>query len=455
MKTHKLGGVCLAIAVLFAMAVAAPAQANARSSTTPTVSMITAPPSLDPLTSAEVAAVARLGTPLPRAREAIAVQSAVEREDLIGELEAALGEGFGGVWYELAEAQLNVGVTSPDAAQIAEAVAVRAGLGLQVTEIPVRSSQAELSATQDRFDRRLADLLGRAEAATRPSVDDNSVYVELGSEVSADERAALEDEASQAPVKVVVSVASRPKLKVAPQLQCRKFEASKAFCDPTIVGGTTLENAVKPECTVGPAMAQPKGSTELYVLTAGHCIKKAGEAFFSLNKEGTKTEEIGKEAATLTAAAGEADVAAIKVEKAFWKQAGVIPIVPNIALWDATKESTPFRVKGETPPVKGATTCISGQSSGSPKCGLIKVAGLTLEKLKELVEVEKVKTLGGDSGAPWYSEVGEKLVQGTHVGEVVETKNPVFESLQWSIKQFKAISKLELELLTDKNETRM
>jgi V8-like Glu-specific endopeptidase len=68
--------------------------------------------------------------------------------------------------------------------------------------------------------------------------------------------------------------------------------------------------------------------------------------------------------------------------------------------------------------------------------------------------VEKIKTLGGDSGAPWFSEK-EKLVQGTHVGEIKATGIPVFEALQWSIKQFKEISKLELELLTEGNQKRM
>jgi hypothetical protein len=366
-----------------------------------------------------------------------------------------LGEGFGGVWYEPAAATLNVAVTSPDAARIAEAVAVRAGLGSHVTEIPVRSSQAELSETQERFDRRLAGLFGRAEAATRASVDDNSVHVELGSEVSADERAALADAASQAPVEVVVSVTSYPKLQLAYQAQCRKFEPSKAFCDPTIVGGTSLEakEPKEPICTVGPAVAQPKGSTELYVLTAGHCVKAVGESFFSLNKEGKETKEIGKAAAILTAAKGEADVAAIKIEGKFWKKEGEIPVVPNIAQWSKEKETEPFRVKEEEVPAKGTASCISGQTSGF-HCGVIKEAKVTIEGLKELVEVEKIETLGGDSGAPWFSEK-EKKVQGTHVGEIIKTKVPVFQALQWSFKQFKEVSKLELELLTEKNEKRM
>ncbi len=453
MKTHKLGGACV-VAVLFAMALAASAHANAQSSTAPTVPMIVAPPSLDPLTSAEVTAVAQTGIPLPQAKRAIMVQSAVEREALVNELEAALGDAYGGVWYVPAAAQLHVGVTSQNAARIAEAVAVRAGLGLYVAEIPVDSSAAELSTAQKELNRRLADLLAREEVATRASVEDNTVYVELGSAVPAGERTALEGEASEASVDVVVTVAPGPKLGVALQAQCRAFKPSKANCDPQIVGGTTLENIVGPECTTGPAVAQPKGSTEIYVLTAGHCIVEAKESFFAVNKEGTKTEEIGKVAAFLNPKAkNNADVAAIKVENAFWKKAGEIPVPPKIAQWSGAVETEPFKVKGEAEPVAKAATCISGQTSGF-HCGVIKEIGMTFGLLEELVEVEKTKTEGGDSGAPWFSEK-EKLVQGTHVGENKETTNPVFQPLWWSFQRLKEVSGLELELLTEKNEKRM
>jgi streptogrisin C len=421
MKSLKLGGACLAIAVLAAVTVAVSAQAS-KQSATPT--------------------------------QEAAVQSAVQQENLVVKLRAALGSGFGGVWYEQPAVQLNVGVTSTTAAGVAEATAARSGLAKDVTEVPVRSSETELAAAQKGWNNRLADLLARQEVATQASIEDNSVLIELGSNVSAGERGALEGEASEASVEVVVSAASRPKLGVALEARCRKFEASKAWCDPTIVGGTTLENKAGPLCTVGPAVVPPKGVTETFVLTAGHCVAKVGESFFSLNKEGTKTEEIGKAVAFLSEAAGNnVDVAVIKVENAFWKQAGEVPVIPAIAEWSALKETEPFIVKGELAPVVGEKTCISGQTTGF-HCGTIKATKLTLGKLEELVEVEKTATAGGDSGAPWFSEVG-KLVEGTHVGKNEKTTNPVFEPLQFSLKRLKEVSKLELELLTEKNQKRM
>jgi streptogrisin C len=460
MRIHKLGGACLAIAALVAMALAASAHANAQSSNASDLSIASAalaPQSLDPVTNAQVAAVASPGIPLPRAREAIAVQGAVEQNGLVGELEAALGEAFGGVWYEPAAAQLNVGVTSPEAARNAEAVAVRAGLGMHVTEIPVHSSEAELVAAQKRWSRRLDDLFERKEVSSAISTEDNAVVIELGSEVPRAELSAIEDQASDAGVNVSVARVSAPKLQLINEARCRKFESSKAFCDPTIVGGTSLEDSgatKEPQCTVGPAVAQLKGSTELYVLTAGHCIKAAGESFFTLNKEGTKTEEIGKVAAFLSEAAGNnADVAAIKVEKEPWKKAGETPITPAIAPWDKTKEVEPFIVKGENKPAQKAMSCISGQTTGF-QCGMILNTAVKVGKLEKLVEVGTVVTGGGDSGAPWFSEAG-KLVEGTHVGKHPVTKNSVFQELQFSFQRFKEVSKLELELLTEGNQKRM
>jgi streptogrisin C len=453
MKRLKLGGACVAVAILVAMAVAASAQANVRSSTAPMGPMIVAPPTLDPLTSAEVAAVARTGVPLPRAREAIAVQSAVEREDLVNQLEAALGDAFGGVWYAPAVAQLEVGVTSPAAARVAGAVAVRAGLGQYVTEAVVDSSEAELVSTQKGLSGRLAGLFAREEVTTWVSLEENSVNVELGSEVPAGERAALEAETSATPVEVVVSSASGPRLGMAPQAQCLKFEPKKAFCDPTIVAGTRLEEKNGIGCTTGPAVLSPAEPTETYVLTAGHCVTAVGESRFSFNKV-AKREEVGKVKAFLSEPAGNnADVAAVKVENKFWKKAGEIPVVPAIAPWDKTKDVEPFKVAGETPPVEKAATCISAQVSGF-HCGTIKATKLEIGELEEMVEVEGTKTEGGDSGAPWFSEK-EKLVQGTHAGDGEISKNPLFQPLQWSFKRLKEVSKLELVLLTVKNEKRV
>ncbi|MGB7686595.1 MAG: S1 family peptidase [Solirubrobacterales bacterium] len=457
MKHLKLGGACVVIAAMVVMAVGAPAQAKLESpnaSDLPIASAALTPGGLDPLANAELLAVTRLGIPIPRAREAIAVQNAVERENLISKLDAALGDAYGGVWYVLEAAQLHVGVTSPAAAQIAEGLAVQAGLGLRVIAIPVRSSEAELKQAQRRLDRRLADLLAGEEAMTWRAAEDNSVHIELGSEVPADERAAIEEEASNAPVEVIVTSASSPNLGVTPQAQCRKFEAQKAYCDPTVTAGITLEDDISPWCTAGPLVLPPKGSTDTYVLSAGHCYKSTKEKWSSSEKTGAVKEVIGEVVAIVSEANGDnADVAAIKVENPVWRKAGDIPVVPAIAVWDKAKETNPIKVEGQLAPAAKDPTCNSGQISGY-QCGTIKATGLSAGKLKEMVEVEGIKTQFGDSGGPWFSkETG--LVQGIHTGENKGNGNPVFEDLKWALKRLNEVAKLDVELLTTKNEKRM
>lgn len=453
MKHLKLGGACMAIAVLAAMAVATSAHASTQYSSVATAPMLVAPPSLDPRNSAEIAAVVRTGVPLPRAREAIAVQSAFQQAGLIEELEAALGDAYGGAWFSLGAAQLQVGVTSQDAARIAEAVAVRAGLGSHVIEVPVDSSEAELIAVQEQLNHRLADLAVRGEVATQASVKDNAVYVELGSKVPAAELAALESEVSESSVEVVVTRSSRAKLEAELEAQCGEWESKKAYCDPTIVAGTVLEDTIGPWCTTGPVVAQPKGSTELYVLTAGHCFSKAKEKLWSRNKAENKTEVVGEVAAFLRESTKHnVDVAAVKIDNGFWKQAGKIPVVPTIALWEGGKETEPQKVKGEAAPTVETVVCISGMRT-SYHCGVIFATKAKYGTLEELVEVEGITTETGDSGGPWFAE---GVVQGTHVGKApTETKYSIYHPLQFSFKRLKEVSGLELELVTEKNETRM
>jgi V8-like Glu-specific endopeptidase len=412
------------------------------------------PAVLSPMLSAEIAATAREGIPPGRAREAVEVQSEVERTDLIAKMEAALGDAYGGAWYEPAAAQLHVGVTSSAAQRMAEALAAREGLGGSVTENLVRSSSDELVKTQEQFNLRLTDLFERQEVSTSIAYEDNAVRVNLASSAPADRRDAVEGEASILPVDIdVVQVPPEQTQIVLQAGRCRKFEPKKAYCDPTIVGGMRLEKETKVGCTVGPAVLLKdltKETTETFVLTAGHCIGKIGEPFWAFSKTGEKREELGKSTAKLSEEAGDkADVGVVKVDNAFWKQAGLIPVVPTIAPWSKEEETEPFAVTGQTAPAAKAKTCISAQTSGF-HCGTIKEAKVAVGKLEKVAVVEGTETEEGDSGAPWFSEK-EKLVEGTHIGET-GAGNPFFQELVFGLEQLKA--KIDLELLTTKNEKR-
>jgi hypothetical protein len=124
------------------------------------------------------------------------VEVAIARTNVAAQMETALGDDFGGVWFEPSIARLHVGVTSSASRRSAEAVAVKTGLSEVVTETQVGSTWPQLVAAQERWGRRLADLFKRGLVKTWISAQDNAVGVELASTVPQATRAELEREAS-------------------------------------------------------------------------------------------------------------------------------------------------------------------------------------------------------------------------------------------------------------------
>lgn len=409
-----------------------------------------------------------------RSPEAAEAEAALTRTNLAGRMETALGRAFGGIWFEPATAQVHVGVTSAASRRDAEALAAKVGLSDTVTETPVGSTWAELQAAQDRWDSRLEDLLSQGEVATALAADLNAVEVELASSVSSARRAALRREAANDSVNVLIDAAPYPHLRVEAQARCVKFEKTKAFCDPTIVGGVSIDGEVVAEkrstCTGGPAVIQAEpattaDATKTYILTAGHCIAKdggTGKKWFAYNKEGEPKgeNEIGTSITYLNA---ETDVGVIEVTTKYWAKAEDPPVAPVIASWNKAAESNVFPVVEKRTPVKDTNSCISGQMTGTA-CGKIIKTDQTIEVekvvTKNLIEVEGVTTEQGDSGAPWFAEKQFKeatptgYVEGTHVGTKGETGNPVFQSLDTSFAELKKLKSLNLKLLTETNKIR-
>jgi hypothetical protein len=408
-----------------------------------------------------------------RSAQADAAEAAITRTNLATKLEGALGDAFGGVWFEPATAQLHVGITSAAGREVAETVAAEAGLADTLTETPVASSWVELQAAQDRWNERLSDLLQVGEAASSLSPDDNAVEVSLASPVTAARHAALERAAAREAVKVEIVAVQSAHLGAQAQARCNKFAVGEAFCDPTLVAGVTFDGTKNEEgeretCTAGPTVlprerTKPAEATKTYVLTAGHCIEDGGgvgKKWFAYNKKGEKEgeNEVGPAIAFLNAAT---DVGVVEVNTAYWARAkNFIPVVPTIAPWDQ-EEPEPFSVIAQRNPVKNTKTCISGQKAAI-SCGEIIKLEQTLEVeevvTEHLVEVEGAETFKGDSGAPWFAEQQFKektptgYVEGTHVG--FKGENSLFEPLSVSLPELKKQKNLDLELLTKANEKR-
>jgi len=397
------------------------------------------------------------------------VEARAARTNLVGRLEAALGSDFGGVWFEPADAQVLVGVTSPAARRNAEAVAAEAGLTGNVTEISMSSSWAQLEAAQDRWNRRLDDLFDREEVQTSLAPDLNAVQVKLSSAVPRSTRVALERAASADSVDVLISTAPQSGFGAVDLGRCEEFKSKDARCNPTLVAGVTIESAGGGRCTAGPTIiftdpVSKAVATDTYLLTAGHCIKKNGgngEKWYAYNKAKTK-EEIGVAFVNI---ATKTDIGMIEIGTKYWANANnLIPVVPTVASWDSSKETDPTAVQSEAVPMKDGTGCFSGQRSGT-KCGTIKDTGITGtvegEKVENLIEADlgKSKAGKGDSGAPWFSQDTPSTVQGVLVaaieeGDTEEGKIVFLHSLKTALEKLKEERAYDMKLLTQTNEKR-
>jgi hypothetical protein len=418
----------------------------------------------------EIAVLTNQGISPARAMQAIEVQSEVARTDIVSKVEAGTGDAFAGVWFEPAAAQLHFGATSPETRRTAEGIVARAGLTDHVTVTPVRSTLAELLATQKHWNRRLASLFARDEVKTGLEPQRNAVSVTLSSSVSSPERAALKREASAANVNVFVAVAESARLSLAPQAktECKKWARFVAFCNPSITSGVAIAGTIEckevepeevggfktkaeceertvagvkgkwirkiPGCTAGPLAIN--GKKERVLLTAGHCISKAKESWWATNKAEKESIVGPVENFVFGGAAGakKGDFADILIEPAWQTGKPNDPVLAVTAEWKKMNEKgeeTSYPVKGERAPVVNNTNCHVGQTSGE-SCGEIKMLNVTVPyEANHIVEglVEdagaNLNGEGGDSGGPWMliEANQEALMEGLHSGLVPECVN--------------------------------
>jgi hypothetical protein len=426
-----------------------------------------------PRLTKELAALTGQGISGEDAKQAIDVQGKVAQADLVRKLQAAMGSAYAGVWFEPTTAQLRVGATSSAARQIAEEAVARAGLQAHVVITPVRSTSAELLATQRRWNHKLTDLFAHAQVETALEPQRNAVSVTLASSVPAPLRAALEREAATANVNVLLTVSHSMSLAgtLFAKTECKKWVTFEAYCNPSITPGVTIKGAIKcrkvakqkgpqffatekeckerektgtegeweriiPVCSAGPLAITEAGARVM--LTAGHCVSEAKETWWAINKA-EKESAIGSIANFTFGKLG--DFADVPIEAAWQTGKANNPVFAVTAEWkrmNEKKEETSYPVKGERVPAVKNTTCHSGQTSGE-SCGEITSINrsatfetepevfVTVEGLVEVREPEKPTERligeGGDSGGPWMlvEANNEALMEGTLTGGLVPT----------------------------------
>ncbi len=404
-------------------------------------------------------ALTRQGISWTRAVAAVALQSAVARTELIGKLEAAMGDDFAGVWFDNAAARLNVGVASSAGRRIAEELVAREGLADSVGLVPVRATWSQLVRAQRAWHDRLARLFAREQVETALSAKLNAVLVTLGSAVPASERAAIVRDAARSDVNVVVNGANEARFTIrrTAETRCLRFATTKkAYCGRPMTSGVEIRGGGR-GCTAGP-MALPtgaRGRLEIYVLTAGHCIINAGGTgvvWKAFTENGAREEEIGRAAAgAIDNANGDYGEILITREGYWTEPALPNPVFAVTAEWALAEEERSHPVRNERKPAEGNLDCYEGADSGEG-CGEIKRAFVEIAGVKGIAE--SLLTTGGivegDSGGPvmFIEENKEALMEGTIIGYIEpNNKRMTFEPVSTILEAFRQ------ELLITANET--
>ncbi len=341
--------------------------------------------------------------------KAMALQSQVAKTKLGRKVLDALGTAYAGVWFEPASAQFHVGVTSTDSSQVVTRLAEQTGLAADVVATPVRSTWAELVAAQDEWSKRLAGLVRSSDATTGLEPKSNAVSITLSSSVSESELAELKTGAAEANVNVLIKVDPSPKIEWAQAAKktCEAaFTSGSAFCEEAITAGAGIGvESPEPVCTAGPDLTE---GTEIWMLTAGHCLgaETGGEGF--VNTEVTsaypagKLKLVGKDGTRYYNKARDmAEVRVLsKAEGGFFAEALPIPVPAVVAEW-VKSPKTPHSVEGFEEAAVGQKVCKQGMKSGE-KCG--SVLEVNVETSAEHTFVASACGEKGDSGGPVYIE---------------------------------------------------
>jgi hypothetical protein len=348
--------------------------------------------------------------------KALVLQNRVAETKLGSKVIDALGDAYAGVWFEPATAQFHVGVTSAASSQVVMRLAEQAGLAADVVATPVRSTWAELIATQDEWNKKLARLLASDDATTGLKPERNAVSVILSSSVPAPERATLKDDAARAAVNVLIIVEPSPKLgwAQAAKKTCEAaFTSGKAYCEEAITAGVGIGvESLEPICTAGPELIE---GNETWMLTAGHCLggETGGEGF--IKKEVTSAYLAG--GLKLIGNAGtryynkERDMGELRVlsnaEGGFFAEPLPTPVPALVTEW-VKSPKTPHAVEGIEEAIEKQKVCKQGMISGE-KCGEVLEVNVTTSA--EHTFVASACGEKGDSGGPVYIE-GAYLMTG-------------------------------------------
>jgi hypothetical protein len=327
------------------------------------------------------------------------------------DLRRALGERFGGLWFDEADGgRVKVGVVGGSAAaEKARSHIARRQLGAVTDLVAVRHSYADLERASAWLSRATAKVNPRTKGARRALAsvllpDKNQVELQLprGQRLNTPERATVREAKRRFGAMLALGSWSGAVVKEACVWNTDGF-----FCDPPLRGGVGIDDLdpiTRTNCTTG-FNARSKSDGKWYVLTAGHCGPRGGwwntyiprdNSFAALGVMHNRVDQ------------GADDFGIITNPAPWYFSPG--PYV-YVELTPETTYAPLYQIRGVAGSAVGMRVCVSGAISGTD-CGTVKALNWGGPGGFAVIDY---CTTSGDSGAPVYSS---GMARGIHIGAI-------------------------------------
>jgi hypothetical protein len=332
--------------------------------------------------------------------------------DVVTAMEAALGDRFGGTWFDTQRGTFHVALTTPAARKAAEEVLAARGVLANVDFETARFGLRELRDRARDLTTKLEKRLAKGEATLEVDVRANAVKVGIDRKAAKQLKDEVKTQAlGPATAKAVPGGAEPVQVaEVGEETIARADFTACAWshrCTRPLRGGTYIEGrgaGYPGACTAGYAAFYPP-TGDRFLFTAGHCLRGGQPQIWSAyNDDNVVLRDIGQSAGVVVGAYG--DVGSIKVTRGgFWDT----PLQPIIVAWAGQwgcfgcviDES--WTIQDRTRSFPNQFVCTNGAGSMGISCGFVLRVGIPVIASGELLggmTETSVCGHGGDSGAP-------------------------------------------------------
>jgi hypothetical protein len=188
---------------------------------------------------------------------------------------AALGKGFGGLWFDNEDGKFYVGVAPGGELAAAQQVATETDMTEDIVYQDVHSSLEEVEAANATVDHELQSLETDHEATVGTNVSADAVEVYLSTTMDQSDREFVEQVAKAAPAKTII--VEKPPTDFASHLMTCEIRydgvngSNDTFCNkPLRTAAGMDDNTTGTQCSIAGVVG---GGSGTWVVTAGHCLK--------------------------------------------------------------------------------------------------------------------------------------------------------------------------------------